>query len=202
MRHGSGDPGRGQGRGHGRGHGHGDHGDHGEHGHTGRHRGGKGHQGGRHGRRRVVDGGELRLLILKLLSDTPRHGYDLIREIEDLTGGAYAPSPGMVYPTLSLMQDLGLIVETESEGTRKAFSVTEAGAAELEKDADTADAVLARLSEIGETQERVGGGPVKRAMENLHQVLRSRMMQDDATKDTAFDAAAILDEAAQRIERL
>ncbi|MFX5622468.1 PadR family transcriptional regulator, partial [Acinetobacter baumannii] len=54
--------------------------------------------GGRGGRRRMFDGSELRLILLKLIADTPRHGYDLIREIESLTGGAYAPSPGVVYP--------------------------------------------------------------------------------------------------------
>ena len=57
------------------------------------------------GRRRMFDGGELRLVLLKLIQDEPRHGYDLIKEIEELTGGAYAPSPGVVYPTLSMLAD-------------------------------------------------------------------------------------------------
>ena len=74
------------------------------------------------GRRRVFDSGELRLVLLKLISDQPRHGYDLIRAIEELTGGAYAPSPGVVYPTLTLLQDMGHIDEQKSEGARKAFA--------------------------------------------------------------------------------
>ena len=65
--------------------------------------------GGRHGRggrRRMFDSGELRLVLLKLIADQPRHGYDLIRAIEELTNGAYAPSPGVVYPTLTMLQRL------------------------------------------------------------------------------------------------
>src|SRR5437867_8274013 len=74
------------------------------------------------GRRRLFDSGELRLVLLKLISDQPRHGYDLIRAIEELTGGAYAPSPGVVYPALSVLQDLGHIEGAEAESSRKAFS--------------------------------------------------------------------------------
>jgi hypothetical protein len=75
--------------------------------------------GGRHGRggrRRVFDAGELRLVLLRLIADQPRHGYDLIRAVEELTHGSYAPSPGVVYPTLTMLQDMGLIRENEADG--------------------------------------------------------------------------------------
>ena len=85
-----------------------------------------GESSGRGGRRRVFDANELRLVLLKLIADQPRHGYDLIRAIEDLTGGSYAPSPGVVYPALSILQDLGQIEEVLSEGPRKAFSAIKA----------------------------------------------------------------------------
>jgi hypothetical protein len=68
--------------------------------------------GGRRGRRRVFDAGELRLVLLKLIADQPRHGYDLIRAIEEMTHGTYAPSPGVVYPTLTMLQVMGFIEET------------------------------------------------------------------------------------------
>ena len=71
------------------------------------------------GRRRMFESGELRLVLLKLIADEPRHGYDLIRAIEELTGGEYAPSPGVVYPTLTMLQDMGLIEEAAGEGARK-----------------------------------------------------------------------------------
>src|ERR671912_2565602 len=77
--------------------------------------------GGRRGRRgrRMFESGELRLVLLKLIADEPRHGYDLIRAIEDLTGGEYAPSPGVIYPTLTLLQDMGLIEEATADDTRE-----------------------------------------------------------------------------------
>ena len=70
--------------------------------------------------RRMFDAGELRLVLLKLIEEQPRHGYDLIRAIEALTGGDYAPSPGVVYPTLTMLADMGLIEEVAAEGSRKA----------------------------------------------------------------------------------
>src|SRR3546814_11329261 len=101
------------------------------------------HGGGR-GRRRMFDGGELRLVLLKLIADDARHGYDLIREIEDLTGGAYAPSPGIVYPTLTLLGDMGSIEEQAAEGTRKQFAITAAGRAHLDENAEEVAALMTR----------------------------------------------------------
>ena len=75
----------------------------------------------------MFESGELRLVLLRLIADEPRHGYDLIRAIEELTGGEYAPSPGVVYPTLTLLQDMGLIEEARGEGARKPFQVTDEG---------------------------------------------------------------------------
>ncbi len=81
---------------------------HGAHRHHGR---GGGCGGGRS--RRMFDGGELKLLLLKLIADAPRQGYDMIREIEAMTGGAYAPSPGVVYPKLTLLDEMNLIGEQQ-----------------------------------------------------------------------------------------
>ena len=88
------------------------------------------HERGR-GRRRMFDGGELRLVLLALLEGQPRHGYDLIREIEERTGGSYAPSPGVVYPTLTMLDEMGHIDEVKEEGSRKRFAITDAGKAFL-----------------------------------------------------------------------
>ena len=97
----------------------------------------------------MFDGGELRLVLLKLIADEPRHGYDLIREIESLTGGAYAPSPGVVYPTITLLDDMGFIAQQQSEGAKKAFAITDAGTAELEANAEQVAALIARLTALG-----------------------------------------------------
>src|SRR6478736_6644821 len=82
---------------------------------------------------RMFESGELRLVLLKLIADEPRHGYDLIRAIEEMTGGEYAPSPGVVYPTLTLLQDMGLIEEAPGKGPRKPFQVTDEGRKQLEE---------------------------------------------------------------------
>lgn len=175
------------------------------HGDFGRGRGGhgRGHGGrGRGGRRRMLDSGELRLALLKLIGDQPRHGYDLIRAIEELTGGAYSPSPGVIYPALSMLVDMGHIEEAEAEGPRKVFSATAAGIAELSQNAEKADALFARLSALRSTSERIDQGPLKRAMENLRMALRDRIGGEAVEKSTVHQAADILDEAARRIERL
>jgi DNA-binding PadR family transcriptional regulator len=161
---------------------------------------GRGGEGGRRGR--VFDSGELRLVILKLIEEAPRHGYDLIREIEERTGGAYAPSPGVIYPTLTLLGDMGLIEEAASEGTKKQFAITEAGSAELAAKADEVKTLLDRLSQMGKQRAKTDGAPIRRAMGNLRAVLQNRLVGDDVTAETLHDVAAILDEAAQKIERL
>src|SRR6478609_8236428 len=121
--------------------------------------------------RRMFESGELRLVLLKLIADQPRHGYELIRAIEELTGGAYVPSPGVIYPTLTLLQDMGRIEEAEAEGPRKPFAITNDGTAELEAKKPEVEALFARLAEIASMRERTDGGPVRRAMANLRTVL-------------------------------
>ncbi len=160
----------------------------------------EGERGGR--RRRVFDSGELRLILLKLIADQPRHGYDLIRAIEELSGGVYVPSPGIVYPTLTMLNDMGQIEEASSAGARKAFSITADGSAHLAERKAEVDALLARLAEFATARERTDRGPVRRAMQNLRAVLINRFERDDVSSETTHQVAAILDEAAQRIEKL
>ena len=158
--------------------------------------------GGRRGRRRMFEPGELRLVLLKLIADQPRHGYDLIRAIEEMTHGSYAPSPGVVYPTLTMLEDMGLIEEQQAEGSRKVFAATEEGRSHLAAKAEEADALMARLDEIGSDQRKAGGAPIKRAVGNLLSALWHRVTRDEVTEETLHDIAAILDEAAQKIERM
>jgi DNA-binding PadR family transcriptional regulator len=160
---------------------------------------------GRHRRRgrRMFESGELRLVLLKLIADQPRHGYDLIRAIEELTGGEYAPSPGVIYPTLTLLQDMGLIEEAPGEGPRKPFQVTQEGRKHLEEKAEEVEGLLERLKDLGASSSRPqGGSPVWRAMRNLGMALRNRLGRGDVTDETLHEVAALIDEFAQRIERI
>jgi len=160
------------------------------------------HERGR-GRRRMFDGGELRLVLLALLEEQPRHGYDLIREIEERTGGSYAPSPGVVYPTLTMLDEMGHIDEVKEEGSRKRFAITDAGKAHLAEKREEVDALLERLAAIGEHEGRSGGGaPIKRAMMSLGMALRDTLGAARGKPDLVHDVAAIIDEAARKIERL
>jgi DNA-binding PadR family transcriptional regulator len=182
------------------------HGGHRHHMHGGRHgfrhRGwaGEGEERGR--RRRVFDSGELRLVLLKLIADQPRHGYELIRAIAELSGGVYAPSPGMIYPMLTMLHEMGQIEEVPSSGARKAFSIAAAGSEHLAAHKADLEALFERLAAFASARERTDGGPLRRAMQNLRAVIINRFDRDDAAPDSVHQAAAILDEAAQRIERL
>ena len=167
------------------------------HGHHGEGRGGG---GGR--RRRLFDGEGLRLMALHLIGEEPRHGYDLIRALSERSGGAWAPSPGMVYPLLTLLAEMGLIAEDAQEGSRKRFALTEAGVAERDKAADETQRLLARLDGLASEAARVDPAPVRRAVHNLRAVLIERMGREDATPETVFEAAALIDATAQAIERL
>jgi DNA-binding PadR family transcriptional regulator len=177
--------------------------------HAGRHGGGRfgrddrdfDWEGEGRGRRRVFDGGELRLVLLKLIADTSRHGYDLIRAIEALTGGAYAPSPGVVYPTLTLLSDMELIAEDASESARKVFAVTPGGTAHLAERAEEVAALFARLEALAKQRERTDVAPVRRAMHNLRSVLFHRLGAG-LEKEKLHEAVELIDEAARKIERL
>ncbi|MDP3675762.1 MAG: PadR family transcriptional regulator [Novosphingobium sp.] len=164
----------------------------------GRQRGG----GGRRGPRgRMFAGGELRLLLLKLIGDETRHGYELIKAIEELTGGNYAPSPGVVYPTLSLLLDEGMIEERADAGPRKAFAITAEGEVELSERSKEADALIARLVALNEEDDAHRAPPIGRAVGNLFAALRGRA-ESGFDRDTIHQVAEILDEAARKIERL
>jgi DNA-binding PadR family transcriptional regulator len=160
------------------------------------------HQHGREGRRgRIFEQGDLRYVLLKLIADKPSHGYELIKDIEDRLGGAYSPSPGVVYPTLTLLEELGYIRAVQSEGARKAYEITDEGRAALDKNVRTVEDIFRR---IGEMADRLGAQTphqIIRAMENLRVALRLRLERGKLTEAQIADVAAALDAAAQTVEQ-
>src|SRR5690242_15206977 len=107
--------------------------------------------GGRHGRGRrmrgrIFDHGDLRYLLLHLIDEKPRHGYELIKAIEEQFGGMYSPSPGVIYPTLTMLEELGHIRPEIGDGTKKAYAVTDEGKAFLAGSRKMVDQVLARMA--------------------------------------------------------
>lgn len=124
-------------------------------------------------RRRPLDHGDLRLLILSLIAETPRHGYDLIAEIESRSGGAYKPSPGVMYPALAVIQDLGFAKVKKTDGKR-VFYITEAGEAEISANGETLEKIEERLEELAEPDSELDPRDVRVASQRLrHAVFRS-----------------------------
>lgn len=164
----------------------------------GRHGGEHAGRGGRRGGR-LFDYGELRLLVLALIAQAPAHGYELIKTIEDRFGGAYTPSPGVIYPTLAWLEDMGY-ASVAAEGGRKSYAITDAGQAFLDANRDAADALFRRGGEGGGRGGR--SLQVMRAMHNLKTALRMRLASGPADEATVDAIAAAIDEAAQKIGKL
>ena len=164
-------------------------------GHFGPGHGGGGRHGGGNMMRagRMLAQGDLRLIALALIAEQPRHGYEIIKVLEDKTAGWYSPSPGIVYPTLTYLEEAGYLT-AEVEGAKKRYAITEEGRAHLEENRDFVDAVLERLGAMGErvtrmrrraqSEEDERRGPsvspmVRAAIENLREVAAKRL-DDDA----------------------
>jgi DNA-binding PadR family transcriptional regulator len=159
--------------------------------------------GGGSRRTRIFGPGELRLTLLRLLADAPRHGYELIKTIEAMTRGAYSPSPGSVYPTLQLLVDEGAVTERQDgEGTRKTFAVAERGKSELAEREAEARALMDRLADLAEERRPASTLQVNRAMENLRNALRIRSRRGALEGEALNAAIDVIDEAARRIERM
>lgn len=164
--------------------------------------------GGRHGYRggRMFGQGALRLVILRLIGDEPRHGYELIKEIEERFGGAYSPSPGVIYPTLSLLEEQDLIrlapdaAGSPEEGAKKRYAITDAGRLSLAENAAEVSAIFARMAESG--AGGAGRAQLFRAMHNLRTALRLRLARGRLTEEELRRIISILDEAARTIERI
>jgi DNA-binding PadR family transcriptional regulator len=157
---------------------------------------------GRHGRSgRVFEQGDLRLVLLKLIADKPAHGYELIKAVEDAVGGAYSPSPGVVYPTLTLLEDLGYAKAAEIESGKKLYAITPEGQAFLDTQAAAASALFARMEEVAQANQGRNAPQILRAMENLRTALRLRMSRGPLNAPQVDAVAAALDAAAKAVEQ-
>lgn len=163
------------------------------------------HEGGRRGgRHRLFDYGEIRLLVLGLIAEKPTYGYELIRVIGEKFGGSYTPSPGVIYPTLTWLDEAGYVTLAEAEG-RKSYHLTPQGQAFLDANRAALEEIEARaLQNGGQDQAGRGGVPVSvaRAMENLRTALRLRLRHGGLDAEAAEKVAALLDGAAQAVGRV
>jgi len=159
---------------------------------------------------RALAQGDLKLLALSLIAEQPRHGYEIIKLLEEKTGGWYAPSPGVVYPTLTFLEEAGYVA-SEPDGAKKRYSITGEGRVYLEENRDFADAILARIAQIGEKMGKVkrwmGLGEdegarrelprlIEAALDNLRDVAREKL---GASRADEARIVAILARAANDI---
>ena len=158
------------------------------------------HTRGRMGR--IFEQGDLKYVILRLLEEKPRHGYEIIKELEDRFGGAYSPSPGTVYPTLTMLEDLGYAKVTPDEGGRKVYEITPEGAAYLKEHSTTVDSIFERIARFME-------GFLDTPMMELNTAFRrvARSAYGQASKNVNDGAKLqrireILDRAAAELEQL
>src|SRR5215469_8579190 len=177
--------------------------------------------GGRHGfgggdmvrAGRMLATGDLRLIALALIAEQPRHGYEIIKVLEEKTAGWYSPSPGIVYPTLTFLEEAGYVT-AQAEGAKKLYTITDEGRAYLDQNRDFVDAVLERLGKIGnkisrmrqrfgrddEDDDRRGRLPplVRAALENLREIAGERLAND---ADAEAKLVEILARAAQELKK-
>ncbi len=179
----------------------------------GKGRGGR-HKGGRRPRLgRFLAHGDLRFLILKLIEQKPRHGYEIIKAIEEQVAGAYSPSPGVIYPTLTLLEELEWIRAIASEGNKRLFEITSDGSLALKANRTTVEAILARMKEVSEAQAGDAAqdpmptnGPaieprLRLALEDLKRAIEHRLSGDSLTNDQIATFVDALSTAAAEVER-
>lgn len=151
-------------------------------------------------RSRFFEQGDLRWVILALIAEKPAHGYEIIKAIEDRLGGAYAPSPGTVYPTLTLLEELGYIRVREAEGPRKLYEITPEGETALDQNRSVVDAILAKMAEIGLRRSGHQAPQLVRAWQNLKMAMNLRVARGPLTQGQIDGIARILDNAAKAVE--
>jgi DNA-binding PadR family transcriptional regulator len=149
---------------------------------------------------RMFEQGDLRYVVLRLLEEKPRHGYEIIKALEERFGGTYAPSPGVVYPTLQLLEDLGYARIVPGPEGKKTYEITDAGRAHLAENKDTVDSIFERVS-------RLVGHFLDEPMTEVHTAFRSvgkatygRATDAVQSAETLRRIVEILQRAAKEIE--
>ena len=165
--------------------------------------------GGRHGMGggemmragRMLAQGDLRLIALALIAEQPRYGYEIIKLLEDKTAGWYSPSPGIVYPTLTYLEEASYVT-VQAEGAKKLYTITDEGRAYLEDNREVVEAVMARLAYIGKKAEhmrrrfgeeedsRRSPPLVQAAFDNLRDVALKRLQENPDSETRIVEVLA------------
>jgi DNA-binding PadR family transcriptional regulator len=153
-------------------------------------------------RERFFDSGNLRLVILQHIAEKPSYGYEIIKAIEEKLAGAYSPSPGVVYPTLTLLEEEGLASVVSTEGNRKLYAATEQGKEYLKTQKGHLKAIFGRIEEAGRVFGRGHSPQIKRAIMNLKYALKMRVSRGDLNQEQVGKIAEAIDAAARVIDEI
>jgi DNA-binding PadR family transcriptional regulator len=180
---------------------------HGAERHHGRHAGFGGPMGhergfGGGGRERHFDNGELRFVILQLIADKPSYGYEIIKAIEERLSGAYAPSPGVVYPTLTMLEEEGYATVSSTEGSKKLYAATERGVEYLKENKVVTKAIFGRMEHAGKIFGRGRSPQIMRAIMNLRYALKIRTERGNLSPEQTRKVAEAIDAAARVIDEV
>ena len=180
---------------------------HGAERHHGRHGGFGGPMGhergfGGGGRERHFDNGELRFVILQLIADKPSYGYEIIKAIEERLSGAYAPSPGVVYPTLTMLEEEGYATVSSTEGNKKLYAATERGVEYLKENKVVTKAIFGRMEHAGKVFGRGRSPQIMRAIMNLRYALKIRTERGNLSPEQTRKVAEAIDAAARVIDEV
>lgn len=159
--------------------------------------------------KRMLAQGDLRLIALALIAEQPRHGYEIIKLLEEKTSDWYSPSPGIVYPTLTYLEEAGYVTGS-TEGSKKLYAITDEGRAYLKSNQDVVDAVLDRMTALGErvgrwrraVRERENRRElpplIEAALAHLREIVGKRL---ESNADTEASLAEVLAAAAADLQR-
>jgi DNA-binding PadR family transcriptional regulator len=164
--------------------------------------GGKGGHRGRPFRGRFFEQGDLKYVILRLLAEKPRHGYDIIKDLEERFGGSYAPSPGTVYPTLTMLEDLGFARARDEEGGKKIYEITDEGRKHLAEHSDTVDDIFEKISRFVHDILDAPMMQVNHAFRNVGRATYGKASSSVKDKELLARIKEILDKAAAEIDAL
>ena len=164
---------------------------------------GRGGPRGRHGRGRMgrmFEQGDLKYVILQLIDEKPRHGYDIIKALEERSHGTYSPSPGTVYPTLTMLEEMGYAKAAHEDGGKKVYEITAEGKKYLAENSSTVDSIFERISETVEPFFSASMGEVRNAMRHLARSSLGTAMKHAENKEVLKKVAEVLNRAATEID--
>ena len=156
-----------------------------------------------HGRRgRLFEAGRMKLLVLHLIQQSPKHGYEIIKEISDLVGGGYSPSAGTIYPTLNWLEDMSFVAVENTGADRKQYHITQTGIEHLQQQQGITQELLEKLQTRREIHNNDQLLDIHRAMENLKTSLRLKLKAQDFSPEQVRKIAEKIDQAAVEITHL